>query len=106
LVLGGTIAGEVLTAQFVFGGLAIIAAIALVGRATSREGQATKIIEQGRHASTTEKTSAAKAMNSSRSSTERFEFSKGTARVSRKIAGLTPVSVFSRHLHPLKANDY
>jgi drug/metabolite transporter (DMT)-like permease len=43
LVLGWTIAGEVLTASFVFGGLVIIAAIALVGRATSREGQATKI---------------------------------------------------------------
>ena len=54
LVLGWTIAGEVLTASFVFGGLVIIAAIALVGRATSREGQATKIPEQGRHASTTE----------------------------------------------------
>lgn len=40
LVLGWTIAGEVLTASFVFGGLVIIAAIALVGRATSREGQA------------------------------------------------------------------
>ena len=63
LVLGWTIAGEVLTAGFVFGGLVIIAAIALVGRATSREGQATKILEQGRHTSTTEQTSAAKAMN-------------------------------------------
>ena len=40
LVLGWTIAGEILTASFVFGGLVIIAAIALVGRATSREGQA------------------------------------------------------------------
>jgi drug/metabolite transporter (DMT)-like permease len=40
LVLGWTIAGEVLTASFVFGGLVVIAAIALVGRATSREDQA------------------------------------------------------------------
>jgi len=53
LVLGW-IAGEVLTASFVFGGVVIIAAIALVGRATSREGQAAKILEQGRHASTTD----------------------------------------------------
>ena len=63
LVLGWAIAGEVLTTSFVFGGLVIIAAIALVGRATSRESQATKIPEQGRHASTTEQTSASKALN-------------------------------------------
>ena len=35
LVLGWAIAGEVLTAQFVFGGLAVIAAIALVSRGSS-----------------------------------------------------------------------
>lgn len=46
LVLGWSIAGEVLTASFVFGGVVVIAAIALVGRATSREGQAPKIREQ------------------------------------------------------------
>jgi drug/metabolite transporter (DMT)-like permease len=46
LVLGWTIAGEVLTASFVFGGLVIIAAIALVGRATSREGQALSKVER------------------------------------------------------------
>jgi drug/metabolite transporter (DMT)-like permease len=40
LVLGWTIAGEVLSASFVFGGLVIIAAIAFVERATSREDQA------------------------------------------------------------------
>jgi drug/metabolite transporter (DMT)-like permease len=34
LVLGWTIAGEALTASFVFGGLVIIAAIALVGLLT------------------------------------------------------------------------
>ena len=43
LVLGWSIAGEVLTPRFVFGGVVVIAAIALVGRATSREGQAAKI---------------------------------------------------------------
>ena len=52
LVLGWAIAGEVLTARFVFGGLAVIAAIALVSRASSWEGQAGKIREQRRHAST------------------------------------------------------
>jgi drug/metabolite transporter (DMT)-like permease len=45
LVLGWSIAGEVLTTRFVFGGVVVIAAIALVGRATSRESQATKIRE-------------------------------------------------------------
>ena len=62
LVLGWSIAGEVLTASFVFGGVVVIAAIALVGRATSREGQAAKIREQRTHASTEHKV-AAKAMN-------------------------------------------
>jgi drug/metabolite transporter (DMT)-like permease len=42
LVLGWTIAGEGLTASFVFGGVVVIAAIALVGRATSREGKPRK----------------------------------------------------------------
>jgi drug/metabolite transporter (DMT)-like permease len=42
LVLGWSIAGEVLTPRFVLGGLVVIAAIALVGRA-SREGEAPKI---------------------------------------------------------------
>ena len=43
LVLGWSIAGEVLTTRFLFGGIVVIAAIALVGRATSRERQATQI---------------------------------------------------------------
>ena len=42
LVLGWSIAGEALTVRFLFGGVVVIAAIALVGRATSREGEATK----------------------------------------------------------------
>jgi drug/metabolite transporter (DMT)-like permease len=63
LVLGWSIAGEVLTARFVFGGIAVIAAIALVGRGTSREGQAAKIREQRPHASATQQKAAAKAMN-------------------------------------------
>ena len=62
LVLGWSIAGEVLTARFVFGGVVVIAAIALVGRASSREGQATKIREQRAHVSTEPK-AAVKAMN-------------------------------------------
>jgi len=62
LVLGWSIAGEVLTTGFIFGGVVVIAAIALVGRATSREGQATKSREQRTHASTEQK-AAAKAMN-------------------------------------------
>lgn len=43
LLLGWSIAGEVLTARFVFGGVVVIAAIALVGRAASRERQSVKI---------------------------------------------------------------
>ena len=50
LVLGWAFAGEVLTTPFVFGGVVVIAAIVLVGRATSREGQATKIREHRPHA--------------------------------------------------------
>lgn len=46
LALGWSIGGEVLTPRFVFGGVIVIAAIALVGRATSRESTATKIPEQ------------------------------------------------------------
>lgn len=46
LVLGWSIAGEVLTPRFLFGGVVVIAAIVLVGRATSREGQSTKIPER------------------------------------------------------------
>ena len=46
LVLGWSIAGEVLTHRFVFGGVVVIAAIALVGRATSGETEDTKISEQ------------------------------------------------------------
>jgi drug/metabolite transporter (DMT)-like permease len=63
LVLGWSIAGEVLTARFLFGGVVVIAAIALVGRATSREGEGTKIPEQLTHAAATEQKAAAKAMN-------------------------------------------
>jgi drug/metabolite transporter (DMT)-like permease len=62
-VLGWAIAGEALTARFAFGGVVVIAAIALVGRATSREGQATKIDEQRPHASAAEQKAAANAMN-------------------------------------------
>jgi drug/metabolite transporter (DMT)-like permease len=58
LVLGWAIAGEVLTARFVFGGLAVIAAIALVSGATSREAQSSNISEQPRRASTPERTVA------------------------------------------------
>ena len=53
LVLGWSIAGEVLTARFVFGGVVVIAAIALVGRGTSRESEATRIREQHPRASAT-----------------------------------------------------
>jgi drug/metabolite transporter (DMT)-like permease len=37
LILGWAVAGEALTARFVFGGVVVIAAIALVSRATSRQ---------------------------------------------------------------------
>ena len=50
LVLGWSVAGEVLTARFVFGGVVVIAAITLVGRATSREAHATQTCEQFAHA--------------------------------------------------------
>jgi drug/metabolite transporter (DMT)-like permease len=63
LVLGWAIAGEVLTAQFVIGGVVVIAAIALVGRATSREAQASKIREQYRRASAPQPTAAIKTTN-------------------------------------------
>ena len=46
LVLGWTLAGELLSASFVFGGVVDIAAIALVGRATSREDQALSKVER------------------------------------------------------------
>ena len=48
LILGWAFAGEVLTWRFVLGGAVVIAAIALVGRATSRDGE---IGEQRPHAS-------------------------------------------------------
>jgi len=54
LVIGWSIAGEVLTPRFVLGGVVVIAAIALVGRATSREGQATRVRERLTHAPATE----------------------------------------------------
>jgi drug/metabolite transporter (DMT)-like permease len=57
LVLGWSIAGEVLTTRFVIGGVVVIAAIALVGRATSREGQARRI-----HPQASAQKAAAKAM--------------------------------------------
>jgi drug/metabolite transporter (DMT)-like permease len=63
LVLGWALAGELLTARFAFGGVVVIAAIALVGRATSRKGEATKIRGQRPHASATQQKAAAKAMN-------------------------------------------
>jgi drug/metabolite transporter (DMT)-like permease len=58
LILGWAMAGEALTVRFVFGGVVVIAAIALVGRATSREAQAEKIRDQRRHASTPQRTVA------------------------------------------------
>ena len=58
LILGWAIAGEALTFRFVFGGVVVIAAIALVGRATSREAEANKSREQRRHASTPQRTAA------------------------------------------------
>lgn len=61
LVLGWALAGEELTARFVFGGVIVIAAIALVGRATSRETQATKIREHHPHASAAPQKAAAKS---------------------------------------------
>ena len=61
LVLGWSIAGEVLTSRFVFGGVVVIAAIVLVGRATSREGQTTKIREQRPQESATQQKAAAKS---------------------------------------------
>ena len=63
LVLGWSIAGESLSAWFILGGVVVIAAIALVGRATSGENQATKIREQVNRASGTEQKAAAHAMN-------------------------------------------
>ena len=47
LVLGWAIAGEILTVRFVFGGLIVIAAIALVSRASSREEGTGKIRADG-----------------------------------------------------------
>jgi len=58
LVLGWSIAGEVITGRFLFGGVVVIAAIVLVGRATSRVGQETKISEQLSHAPATEQKAA------------------------------------------------
>lgn len=58
LVLGWAIAGEVLTARFLFGGVVVIAAIALVSRATSREAQSSNICEQPPCAATPERTVA------------------------------------------------
>jgi drug/metabolite transporter (DMT)-like permease len=55
LIIGWAIAGEALTVRTVFGGVLVIAAIALVGRATSapaEQAQADKNHEQCRHAST------------------------------------------------------
>jgi drug/metabolite transporter (DMT)-like permease len=60
LVLGWSIAGEVLTTRFLSGGVVVIAAIALVGRATAREGQAAKIREH-LHASLPPQKAAAKS---------------------------------------------
>ena len=63
LVLGWSMAGEVLTTRFVFGGVVVIAAIFLVGRATSRADQVPKIREQRTHVPATEQKAAAAAMN-------------------------------------------
>ena len=59
-LLGWSIAGELLTIRFIFGGVVVIAAIALVGRATSREGQAAKIREHLPRASATQQKATAK----------------------------------------------
>ena len=58
LILGWALAGEVLTGRFVFGGVVVIAAIVLVGRATSRDSEATKIPEEHPHESTTQQIAA------------------------------------------------
>lgn len=61
LVLGWSIAGEVLTGRFLFGGVVVMAAIVLVGRATSQKGQTTKIREQLTDPPAAEQKAAAKA---------------------------------------------
>jgi drug/metabolite transporter (DMT)-like permease len=66
LILGWALAGEVLTTRFVFGGVVVIAAIALVGRATSREAtsresRGTTIREHRPHSSATQQKAAAKS---------------------------------------------
>ncbi len=58
LVLGWAIGGEVLTTRFVFGGVVVIAAIVLVGRASSGKAQPGKIREHNRQASTPERVHA------------------------------------------------
>ena len=62
LVLGWSIAGEVLTTGFVFGGVVVIAAIALVGRATTQEGQATKVRQHSQVCATQQKAAAKSAL--------------------------------------------
>jgi len=62
LILGWSLAGEVLTGRFVFGGVVVIAAIALVGRATSREGQEAKLREQRPQVSVEPKAAAKSAL--------------------------------------------
>ena len=47
LILGWAIAGEALTVRFVFGGVVVIAAIALVSRATSQQAKPTKSASTG-----------------------------------------------------------
>lgn len=58
LILGWALAGEVLTGRFLFGGVVVMAAIVLVGRATSSEGKAAKISEQHPRESTTQQKAA------------------------------------------------
>ena len=58
LILGWAFAGEILTARYVFGGVVVIAAIALVGRATAREAKARKIREQRPPASAAQRKAA------------------------------------------------
>jgi drug/metabolite transporter (DMT)-like permease len=60
-LLGWSLAGEVLTTRFLLGGVVVIAAIALVGRATSREAQATNTREQHAEASDPPQKAAAKS---------------------------------------------
>jgi drug/metabolite transporter (DMT)-like permease len=53
LVLGWALAGEILTTRFVLGGVVVVAAIALVGRATSRRKERAQLKQPGQLLCTT-----------------------------------------------------